>query len=369
MNDRLPIIGLTMGCPCGVGPEIVVPVMMVDHRLEFPVLAAEGFGVGPEIIVKALHNPGLYTCCRPVVFGVPAAIQRELRARDDDTRLHLINDPDEATVDAGSINLIPVADLPEAAMAYGQPTAETGRVMARCIEAAADLAIGRRIAALATAPITKKSLQQAGYRFPGHTELLAHLTNTRRVVMMLAGTRLRVALATIHCALRAACDSLTTAQIRETIAITHHHLHRDFGLHAPRIAVAGLNPHAGEDGLFGAEEQRIIEPAVAAAAADGLSVSGPYPPDTLFYRAAQQQFDAVICMYHDQGLIPLKLLHFDDAVNITLGLPIIRTSVDHGTAYDIAGQNRANAASMTAAVQLAVTMAHNRARTPQPGPS
>ena len=335
MSDTRPIIGLTMGCPCGVGPEV---------------------------IVKALRNQALHACCRPIVLAAPAALERELQRQADTRRVHLITDPAHAHTDPQAIDVLPVADLPEDKMVYSQPTAETGRVMAQCIETAADLALSKRIAGLVTAPISKKTLQQAGYAFPGHTEMLAHRTGTSRVVMMLAGTRLRVALVTIHCALRTACDALTTTQIQETIAITHTHLQRDFGLPAPRIAIAGLNPHAGEDGLFGDEEQRIIAPAIEAAAAAGMAASGPYPPDTLFYRAAQHEFDAVVCMYHDQGLIPLKLLHFDDAVNITLGMPIIRTSVDHGTAYDIAGQNRASAASMTAAIRCAVTMAQNRAR-------
>jgi 4-hydroxythreonine-4-phosphate dehydrogenase len=205
-------------------------------------------------------------------------------------------------------------------------------------------------------------MHEAGHFFEGHTQLIAQLTNAKDFVMMLAGERLRVALVTIHCALSEVPTCLDDDMIYRTITITSQALQLDFGLLTPRLAVAALNPHAGESGLFGSEEDEIIRPAIERARVEGCQVEGPLPADTLFHQAAAGKFDAVVAMYHDQGLIPLKLLHFSDAVNVTLGLPIIRTSVDHGTAYDIAGTGTADASSLKAAIRMAVNMAENRAK-------
>jgi 4-hydroxythreonine-4-phosphate dehydrogenase len=216
------------------------------------------------------------------------------------------------------------------------------------------------LAAMVTCPINKALMHQAGFRYDGHTELIAYLTGSSQYVMMLAGERLRVALVTIHCALREVPDALTVDMVYKTIEITARALRDDFGIKDARLAVAALNPHAGEGGLFGNEEDLIIRPAVNRAVEDGYNLVGPLPADTLFFKAISGQFDAVVAMYHDQGLIPLKLMHFSDAVNVTLGLPIIRTSVDHGTAYDIAGTGKADEMSLVEAIRLAVTMASNR---------
>jgi 4-hydroxythreonine-4-phosphate dehydrogenase len=202
-------------------------------------------------------------------------------------------------------------------------------------------------------------MHQAGYPFEGHTQLLARLTETDDLVMMLAGAKLRVALVTTHCSLRNVPAMLTEESIYKTIRITARALQTHFGVRSPHLAVAALNPHAGESGLFGSEEKDIITPAVNRAREENIIVDGPSAPDTLFRRAACGHFDAVVSMYHDQGLIPLKLLHFFEAVNITLGLPIVRTSVDHGTAYDIAGTGQANASSLAAAIKTAAAMVHN----------
>jgi 4-hydroxythreonine-4-phosphate dehydrogenase len=212
---------------------------------------------------------------------------------------------------------------------------------------------------MATAPISKRVLQSAGHRYPGHTELLAQLSGVDDVVMMLAGERLRVTLVTIHEALRDVPGLLSRERILRTIRTTAAGLSRYF-VHRPRLAVLALNPHGGEGGIFGREEEEIIAPAIAAAREEALDVRGPFPADTLFHVAVRGAYDAVVCMYHDQGLIPLKLLHFDDGVNVTLGLPIIRTSVDHGTAYDLAGTGRASSASMAAAILMAADMAEKR---------
>ena len=225
---------------------------------------------------------------------------------------------------------------------------------------AVEMTVAGDLAAMVTGPISKDLMQRAGCSFEGHTQLIASLTHTQDYVMMLAGKRLRVSLATIHCAYRDVLKVLDTEQIYKTIATTAKGLRYHLGCESPRLAVAALNPHAGEAGLFGSEETAIIIPAVEKAAEEGIDVKGPFPADTLFYRATGGEFDAVVCMYHDQGLIPLKLLHFSDAVNITLGLPIIRTSVDHGTAYDIAGKGMADPSSLEAAVRTAVEMVKHK---------
>jgi 4-hydroxythreonine-4-phosphate dehydrogenase len=242
------------------------------------------------------------------------------------------------------------------------PEPASGRAMAEYISWACDACIGGDAAGMVTAPINKQALQAAGVHFPGHTELLADRCKVDEVVMMLAGERLRVCLVTTHCALRDVPQRLTAQRLLATIRIASASLERQFGLKQPRLAVLALNPHAGEGGLFGDEEARQIVPAIEAARDEGINASGPHSADTLFWFAAQGQYDAVICMYHDQGLIPLKLLHFDDGVNVTLGLPIVRTSVDHGTAYDLAGTGQASPASMIAAVKMAAMMADKQER-------
>ncbi len=214
---------------------------------------------------------------------------------------------------------------------------------------------------MVTGPISKAAMHLSGYAYPGHTELLAERTGTPEVAMMLAGGAFRVVLATIHCALAEVPGRLTDEGLFRLLDLTCRALARDFGLARPRLGVAALNPHAGEGGMFGREEETVIAPAVRRAEAAGLTVQGPYPADTLFWRHSQGEFDAIVAMYHDQGLIPLKLLHFMDAVNVTLGLPIIRTSVDHGTAYDLAGTGKAHPGSLKAAILMAGEMARRRA--------
>ena len=225
------------------------------------------------------------------------------------------------------------------------------------IKEAVCMAMAGDVDAIVTGPISKEAINRAGYNFHGHTEFLAHLTKTKDYAMMLAGSSLKVILVTIHESIKNVPGLLTTEKVFKTIKITDNTFKRYFGLKKPRIAVAALNPHAGEGGLFGNEEKRIILPAIQKARRLGINASDPLPPDTLFYRAVKNsKFDCVVCMYHDQGLIPLKLLHFENGVNVTLGLPIIRTSVDHGTAYDIAWKGIANPASMKAAIKMAVEM-------------
>ena len=252
-----------------------------------------------------------------------------------------------------------LSHLSEEDLRPGRPWAG-GLAAAHYVEKGADLALSGTIQGLVTAPISKEALNLAGYKFPGHTEFLAHKAGHPPVVMMLAGPRLRVVLVTIHEALAKVPSLLTPERIVTTARITHQSLKQYFGMAEPRLAVSALNPHAGEAGLFGDEEKTIIEPAIQQAHHQGIRLSGPHPPDTLFFRAANGEFDAVVCMYHDQGLIPFKLLHFQDGVNVTLGLPFIRTSVDHGTAYDLAGKNQADHQSLRAAIRMASNMALNQ---------
>jgi 4-hydroxythreonine-4-phosphate dehydrogenase len=332
MLDTLPIIGITMGDPAGVGPEI---------------------------IVKALSDPALYQICRPVVLGDRGALALWFKG-DEACSIHGISHPSEAEGRPRKIDLIEVCRLSRECFTPGVPKVEGGTAMVDCIVTAVEMAKRKDIAAMVTGPISKALMHQAGHHYEGHTQLIAELTGTKDYVMMLAGERLRVALTTIHCPLKDVPRLLSKEAILKTITITSRALCRDFGFESPRIAVAGLNPHAGEEGLFGTEEAEVIEPAVRAAREEGYPVEGPFPPDTVFHRAASGHFDAVIAMYHDQGLIPLKLLHFSDAVNVTLGLPIIRTSVDHGTAYDIAGKGTADPSSLKAAIRMATMMARNR---------
>ena len=334
MSD-LPVIGITMGDPAGIGPEI---------------------------IVKALGDKNLYRMCRPVVLGdltiLSSAVSRDPR----DVSLYTITTPLEAEAVPGRIDLLAVSDLKDRAGLPGKPTIEGGNAMVEYIVKAVDMCMNGLLGGMVTCPISKVLMHRAGYSYDGHTRLIAHLTDTDGYVMMLAGEKLRVSLVTIHCALKEVPALLNTEAVYRTIFVTAQALRADFGIENPSLAVAALNPHAGESGLFGSEEEEIIIPAVNRAAENGLNVIGPFPADTLFYKAASGQFDAVVAMYHDQGLIPLKLLHFSDAVNVTLGLPIIRTSVDHGTAYDIAGTWKADASSLRAAIIMAAKMVENRVK-------
>ena len=331
----------------------------MDERPAIGITLGDPSGIGPEIILKALSEAGIYGVCRPVIIGDPGVLSSAWTGSERPPVRELMI-PGQAQGKPGQIDLLALSALKAQDMIPGKPTLEGGRAMVAYILKAVELALRGEIKAMVTCPISKILMQQAGYPFEGHTQLIADRTQTRDYVMMLAGDRLRVALVTIHCALKDVPDCLTQAGVYKTIAITSEALRRDFGQKAPRIAVAALNPHAGEAGLFGKEEEEIIKPALERARGEGLQVAGPFPPDALFHKAATGHFDAVVAMYHDQGLIPLKLLHFSDAVNVTLGLPIIRTSVDHGTAYDIAGKGMADASSLKAAIRMAVTMVENR---------
>ncbi len=333
-----------------------------DARPLLAVTMGDITGIGPEIIIKALTEANLYDFCRPLVVGDLPALVRARKICGVKVDLHPVTSPAEGSFRPGTIDILVISRLAPETVVYGRPTPASGAAMVEYILTAVDLAQSGRVAAVVTAPISKAAMHLGGYHYPGHTELLAERCQTTDFAMMLAGGEFRVVLATIHCPLRQVPDRLSQAELLRLFTLTARTLERDFGLERPCLGVAALNPHAGEGGLFGDEEARIIAPAVAAARQQGLDVVGPLPADTIFVRHQRGEFAAVVVMYHDQGLIPLKLLHFGDAVNVTLGLPIIRTSVDHGTAYDLAGTGQADPGSLKAALRLAAQMAQTRAQ-------
>jgi 4-hydroxythreonine-4-phosphate dehydrogenase len=334
-----------------------------DSRPLIAITMGDPAGVGPEVIVKALGCPEIHELCRPLVLGDPAAMKRAVSVTGSGLEIKPVAGvPPYSGFSDNCIQLLPLSGLSMADMEFGRPSKAAGDAVYRYITEAVRLCLEGKAAAMATAPISKEALNRAGHKYPGHTELLAELTTTENFVMMLAGDRLRVALVTIHEALADVPRLLSSERILSTIRIVYRDVDRYFRK-SPRLAVLALNPHCGEGGLFGDEERNIIMPAVEAARGEGIDAVGPLSADTLFHFAAGGEYDAVVCMYHDQGLIPLKLLHFDDGVNITLGLPIIRTSADHGTAYNLAGTGKASEMSMAAAIKTAARMAIIKAET------
>ena len=304
--------------PVTIGGQGAAP-----RRPRVGITVGDPAGIGPEISLKAAAHEEVLAICEPILYG-------------------------PATTDA------------RRGFAAGKVSAAAGRAAYEAIERAVADALAGRIDAIATAPINKEAFAAAGIHWRGHTELLAHLTGAAHVAMMFYADALRVILATVHIPLAEVPRALTRARMEEVIALAADGLPR-FGLAQPRLAVCGLNPHAGEHGVIGTEEMDVLSPAIAACQARGIDVKGPFPGDTVFLRAVRGEFDAVIACYHDQGLIPVKMAAFGRAVNVTLGLPIVRTSVDHGTAFDIAGRNVADPASLVEAVKLAVALAQHRA--------
>ncbi len=314
-------------------------------------------GVGPEIIVKALQTLEVAQVCVPLVIGDRLALERALVVCGSTLKICEVASAEDArAVTDEAVPLMALSQLTEADMVYGAPSIAAGDAVFRYICHAAALCRTAQTAAMATAPISKEAMHRAGHDYPGHTELLAELCGSNDFVMMLAGDVLRVSLVTIHEALVQVPRLITFEQVLKTIRITSEGISLLTGSTSPRLAVLALNPHCGEAGKFGSEEIEIIEPAILAARREGINAEGPLSADTLFHFAQQGSYDGVVAMYHDQGLIPLKMLHFDDAVNITLGLPIIRTSVDHGTAYNLAGTGRASEKSLLAAIRMAAGM-------------
>jgi 4-hydroxythreonine-4-phosphate dehydrogenase len=340
-----PIIGITMGDPAGVGPEVTV---------------------------KALARDEVWDCCRPLVVGDAGVLARAVALVEASLLLHSVADVAEAHFDPAAPDVLDLHNVDPAALQPGKVSATAGRAAVKAVERAVELARAGQVDGIATGPINKAALQAAGIPYIGHTELLAALTGAERVTTMLATPGLRVVHVTRHVPLREVAAHITRERVLETIRLTDVGLKglalssaegpalsdvEGTGIPRPRLAVAALNPHGGDEGLLGREEIEVIGPAVEAARAEGIEAHGPIPADSVFFRAIRGEFDAVVAMYHDQGHIPIKIYGFERSVTVTLGLPIVRTSVDHGTAFDIAWQGVANEESMVEAIRLAAQLA------------
>jgi len=324
-------------------------------------------GIGPEIAAKAFANGDWRTRCRAVVIGDAGVLRQACGFAGVDLRVNAVETPGQAVCEPGVMDVIDLKNVDVARLEMGTVSAQAGAAGFAAVKKAIDLAQAGALDAVVTGPIHKKALNLAGHHFAGHTEIFAHYTDTRDYTMMLAEGNLRVVHVSTHVSLREACDRVTKARVLSVIELAHEACLR-LGIARPRIGVAGLNPHAGDDGLFGDEEIREIIPAIEAARAQGLEVSGPVPPDTFFCKAVGGAYDIAVAMYHDQGHIPVKLqgFRYDDkhkswqsvsGVNITLGLPVLRVSVDHGTAFDQAGKGTASEASLLNALDYAVRLA------------
>ncbi len=316
-------------------------------------------GVGPEIVAKSLAGPELYDYCRPIVVGDASMLRRAATLVGATFDVETIAPEQAPAADPSQSHaccIDPGAGVGD--LRFGAVDAAAGHAAFEFVRTAVDLAKAGRVAAIVTAPLNKEALHKGGHPYPGHTEILADLTGTKSYAMMLVTPKLKVIHLTTHIGLIDAVRRITPERTYEVIRLAHETLSRA-GMKAPRIAVCGINPHAGENGLFGAgEEDEKLVPGIARAVADGIDASGPWPADTLFYRAARGDFDLVVACYHDQGHIPVKLMSIDEGINVTVGLNggIIRTSVDHGTAFDIAGKNLANPESLLAAARFAVDL-------------
>lgn len=340
-SKRLPILGITMGDPSGVGPEITV---------------------------KALMQEKLYEICRPVVIGDAGVLKKAAGlVGAGQITIHPVSKVEDSYFCFGTIDVYNLNNVDAEKLEYGKVSAMSGKAAFECVQKVIELAMAHEVDATVTNPLNKEAMNLAGFHYSGHTEIYAQFTGTRDYAMMLADGDLRVAHVSTHVSLRTACDRVKKDRVYRVIRLADSAC-RKLGIEAPRIAVAGLNPHAGENGMFGQEEIDEIMPAIRQAVSEGLWVDGPVPPDTVFSKARGGWYDMVVAMYHDQGHIPLKVLGFVydreagkwnsvSGVNITLGLPIIRTSVDHGTAFDQAGKGTASEVSLINAAEYAVRLA------------
>ncbi|MGQ0667199.1 MAG: 4-hydroxythreonine-4-phosphate dehydrogenase PdxA [Nitrospiraceae bacterium] len=317
-------------------------------------------GIGPEVIAKAVASRSLHNVCLPIVIGSFPVMERTIKSLGIKLKAILVNGHEKAAMGAGTVAVLDPLESPLGTFAPGVAAAKTGAASVAFIKKGVELAQIGCIDGIVTAPINKEAINLGGCHYPGHTELLADLTQAQESGMMIVGGLLRIMFVTTHVAIKDLSSLLTQAKIETGIRLAHLALTRLFGITKPRIGVAALNPHAGEHGLFGDEEARAIQPAARAAQAQGILASDPLPADTLFGKAAKGQYDGIVAMYHDQGLIPLKLVAFGTCVNLTVGLPIIRTSVDHGTAFDIVGKGIADPGSLLEAVKLAARIARSR---------
>ena len=326
---NLPKIGITMGDPTGIGPEIIVKALSAKEPFQF---------------------------CRPIVFGDREVLSRAIRMQSLSATLEVIEEIPEGGYFPEKIFLFPLSQLKIASLQVGQPDRACGEAMVKYIEEAVKWVRIGELDALTTCPINKQAMNVAGYSFPGHTELLAHLAQVPSVAMMFLGSRWKIVLVTTHLPLKDVSKWITATRILSVLRLTDEGMKKYFGIPHPKIAVLGLNPHCGEEGLLGEEEKREILPAIAEAKSLGMDVRGPFPADSFFDLSGRYTYDVVVSMYHDQGLIPVKMLDFKEAINFTLGLPFIRTSVDHGTAYDIAGRGLADPTNLVKAIFTAANL-------------
>lgn len=327
----IPLLGLTVGDPAGIGPEVTLMAAQ-DPRSSVARIAAIGSLEALRAASEVVGNP---------------------------PRLRQVASPSDARFEPGTLDVITVPS--DRAVAFGQLSAAAGQMAFEGVQQAVALALAGDIDGIVTAPLNKAAIALAGHPYPGHTEILADLTGTQEFAMMLTAHKLRVVHVTTHVGIRQMLERVTTERVLTTVRLAHRSL-KALGIESPSVGVAGLNPHAGEGGLFGDEEARIITPAIEQARAEGIDATGPWPADTLFGRAVAGDFDVVIAMFHDQGHIAVKVLGFETGVNATIGLPIVRTSVDHGTAFDIAGTGRASHDSLVEAIRVGTRMAAARAR-------
>lgn len=341
--DKLPILGITMGDPCGIGPEITA---------------------------KALSQKHVYEICRPLVVGSAKVVKQAIEIAKKQLEVNVVSNVGESKFQYGTIDVLDQDNVDITSLTHGKVSAQGGAAAYEAIAKVIDLAMKNEIDGTITGPLNKEALNLAGYHYSGHTEIYADLTGTKDYTMMLADGNLRVVHVSTHVSLREACDLCKKERVYKVIRLAHD-VCRSLGIENPRIGVAGLNPHAGENGLFGREEIEEISPAISQAQGEGIDAQGPIPPDTLFSKARGGQYDIVVAMYHDQGHIPLKVLGFQydhaankwksvSGVNITLGLPIIRSSVDHGTAFGKAGKGTANEESLINAIEYGAKLAAAR---------
>ena len=326
------------------------------NRPVIGITMGDAAGIGPEVIVKALARPDLFEQCRPLVIGDARRLGEAARIVGAPVEVAAVDSVRQAAFQSGRIDCIDLRLIPEG-LPWGQLSPIAGDAAFRFVEKAVAMVEAGEVDALCTAPLNKEALRAGGHAFPGHTEMLAHLTGTPEVSMMLVTPKLRVIHVTTHIGLIDAIERIEPGLVERTIVRGHEALKRS-GLETIRIGVCGINPHAGEHGLFGrGEEETKIAPAIAALRSRGIDVEGPLPADTLFFRAQRGDFELVVAMYHDQGHGPVKVLGIEAGVNITVGLPVIRTSVDHGTAFDIAGTGKADERSMSVALEHAILLA------------
>lgn len=336
------------------------------HKIPIAITMGDAAGIGPEIIVKAMAEKELHQRAIPIVIGDAQTMEQALDIAKSQLKVKAISDIAEAEDDPGAIFVLDLKNIDLPRLKHGQVDPMAGKAAVEYIQKAVSLALEGKVAAIVTAPIHKEAINKAGFHYSGHTELLADLTQTKDYAMLLAHGPFRVSHVTTHTSLRMACERIKKDRVLTVIRLTHEFL-KKLGIENPRIGVAGLNPHSGEDGLFGDEEIKEITPAIEEAKRGGLAAEGPIPPDTVFTKMKGGQYDAVVAMYHDQGHIAVKLMGFSmkpggkewdkmGGINVTMGLPIIRTSVDHGVAFGKAGEGRANPESMIDAINLAIQL-------------